>query len=72
MGEDEIFMTRRQGLHAARPGYTFAPPETPARTPLMRSIIRKTLTHPTLALGSAALWGLIELVALNRFWRSGR
>lgn len=38
----------------------------------MRTIIRKTLTHPALALGSAAIWGLIELVALNHSRRSGR
>jgi hypothetical protein len=38
----------------------------------MRTMIRKTLTHPVLALVSTVLWGLIELVALNRFRSSGR
>jgi len=67
--EDEIFMTKRQRPDSAAAGWLFAPPE---RTTPMRTIIRKTLTHPALALGGAALWGLIELVALNRFRRSGR
>lgn len=65
-------MTKRRRLDSAAPGHPFAPPKTPERTTRMRRIIRKTLTHPALALGSAALWGLIELVALNRFRRSGR
>lgn len=65
-------MTKRRSLDSAAPGQLFAPPEIPERTTLMRTIIRKTLTHPALALGSAALWGLIELVALNRFRRPGR
>ena len=38
----------------------------------MRTMIRKILTQPVLALGSTVLWGLIELVALNRFRGSGR
>ena len=36
------------------------------------AIIRKTLTHPALALGSTIIWGLVEFVALNRARRSGR
>jgi hypothetical protein len=39
---------------------------------MMPTIIRKTLTHPALAIGSTVLWGLVELLALNRFRRSGR
>ena len=39
---------------------------------MLRTLIRKTLTHPALALGSTVLWGLIELVALNRFRRGSR
>lgn len=38
----------------------------------MYPAIRKTLTHPVLAIGSTVIWGLIELVALNLFRRSGR
>ncbi len=33
----------------------------------MRSLIRSTMTHPALALGSTVLWGLVEFMAL---WRS--
>ncbi len=32
----------------------------------MRDIIRKTITHPALALGSTLLWGLVEFMALRR------
>ena len=38
----------------------------------MRTTIRKTLTYPILALGSTVIWGLVELVALNRFRRPSR
>lgn len=38
----------------------------------MYKTIRKSLTHPLLALGSTVLWGIIELVALNRRHRPGR
>jgi hypothetical protein len=36
----------------------------------MRSIVHKLLTHPLLALGSTLIWGLVELVALNRLRRT--
>ncbi|WP_428421185.1 hypothetical protein [Methylibium sp.] len=32
----------------------------------MAGLIRQTLTHPALALGSTLLWGAIEFVALCR------
>lgn len=32
----------------------------------MYRAIRKTLSHPALALGSTVLWGIIELIALYR------
>ena len=32
----------------------------------MSDFIRKTVTHPMLALGSTLLWGLIEFIALGR------
>lgn len=32
----------------------------------MASLIRQTLSHPALALGSTVLWGAIEFVALCR------
>jgi hypothetical protein len=35
----------------------------------MRTLVRKLLTHPMLALGSTLIWGLVELVALNRLRR---
>lgn len=38
----------------------------------MSMSLRKTLAHPALALGSTVLWGLIELIALNRFRRFRR
>ncbi|MGE5469547.1 MAG: hypothetical protein ACM3X0_01985 [Bacteroidota bacterium] len=28
--------------------------------------LRKSLTHPALAMGSTLLWGVVELIALNR------
>ena len=31
----------------------------------MYGIIRKTFSHPLLALGSTLLWGLLELIALQ-------
>jgi hypothetical protein len=34
--------------------------------------IQKRLTYPILALSSTVIWGLIELVALNRFRRTGK
>lgn len=38
----------------------------------MYRTIQKSLTHPLLALGSTLLWGVIELVALNRRHRADR
>lgn len=38
----------------------------------MPKLLRKTLNRPLLALASTVLWGLIELVALNRHRRPGR
>jgi len=38
----------------------------------MSMTMRKPLTHPVLALGSTVIWGLIELVALNRLRRNQR
>lgn len=35
----------------------------------MRTTAYKLLTHPLLALGSTLIWGLVELVALNRLRR---
>ncbi|HSG21926.1 MAG TPA: hypothetical protein VLA64_03110 [Azonexus sp.] len=35
----------------------------------MVNILRKTLAHPALAIGSTVLWGIIELVALSRAGR---
>ncbi len=35
----------------------------------MYNILRKTLAHPALAIGSTVLWGIIELVALSRAGR---
>ena len=32
----------------------------------MRDIFRRAITHPALALGSTVLWGVLELVALQR------
>jgi len=40
--------------------------------PAMLKIIRKTITHPSLAIGSTLLWGVIELVALQRSARIAR
>lgn len=37
----------------------------------MSRLIRRTLTHPLLAVGSTLLWGVIELFALNRLRREG-
>lgn len=38
----------------------------------MPAPLRKTPKPSLLALGSAVLWGLIELLALNRYRRPGR
>lgn len=38
----------------------------------MYQTLRKTLAHPLLAIGSTVLWGIIELVALNRPSRAGK
>jgi hypothetical protein len=38
----------------------------------MRKLFRKTITHPTLALGSTVLWGLLEFVALQGVHRTAR
>jgi hypothetical protein len=32
----------------------------------MSTLLRKTITHPALAIGSALLWGLVEAIALQR------
>lgn len=32
----------------------------------MRNIIGRTLFHPALSLGSTLLWGILELIALQR------
>ena len=32
----------------------------------MSDLLRKTISHPALALGSTLLWGLVELLALAR------
>ena len=37
----------------------------------MYKTLQKSLTHPLLALGSTLLWGVVELVALNRRRRPG-
>jgi hypothetical protein len=50
------------------PSYLRATVDPPQRqTAPMRSLIRSTMTHPALALGSTVLWGLVEFMAL---WRS--
>jgi len=38
----------------------------------MYNIFRKTITHPALALGSTVLWGIVELIALQRSHRANR
>lgn len=38
----------------------------------MYKALRKTLAHPLLAIGSTVLWGIVELVALNRPARAGK
>lgn len=38
----------------------------------MHNLIRKTFSHPALAIGSTVLWGIIELLALSRCHRAGR
>ena len=32
----------------------------------MSDFFRRTVTHPVLAIGSTLLWGVVELVALQR------
>ena len=32
----------------------------------MGGLLRKTISHPALALGSTLLWGLVEFLALSR------
>jgi len=32
----------------------------------MKNFFRRTVTHPALAIGSTLLWGLVELLALQR------
>lgn len=39
---------------------------------MMDAIVRKLSASPAAALGGAVLWGLIELVALNRAGRAAR
>lgn len=36
----------------------------------MRMTFRTTVAHPALAIGSAVLWGIVELIALHRARRS--
>jgi hypothetical protein len=31
----------------------------------MRDLLRRTISHPALALGSTLLWGLVEFMALQ-------
>ena len=38
----------------------------------MHELMRKAIAHPALALGSTLLWGLLELVALQRLRRAAR
>lgn len=38
----------------------------------MHNTARRTLGHSLLVLGHAPIWGLIELVAHNRYRRPGR
>jgi hypothetical protein len=38
----------------------------------MLKIVRRTITHPSLAIGSTLLWGVIELLALQRSARMAR
>jgi len=38
----------------------------------MRAIIHKTIFHPTFALVSTLLWGIVEFIALQRSHRSTR
>lgn len=53
-------------------GVAIHPGHFPQRIMPMHTLIRKMLTHPALALGSAVIWGVIEFVALNRLRRSDR
>lgn len=32
----------------------------------MSALIRRTVTHPLLAIGGTLLWGIVELLALQR------
>ncbi|MDB5800542.1 MAG: hypothetical protein JWL63_1481 [Rhodocyclales bacterium] len=41
------------------------------KTPMLKTI-RKTITHPALAISSTLLWGIVEFVALQRSARMGR
>ena len=55
---DEVLMTGASGkLH---------------RTSIMYNTARRTLGHSLLVLAHALIWGLVELVALNRYRRPGR
>jgi hypothetical protein len=39
----------------------------------MSTLLRKTITHPALAIGGALLWGIVELIALQRArWETSR
>ncbi len=38
----------------------------------MLKTIRRSIAHPALAIGSTLLWGVVELVALQRAARTGR
>ncbi|MDK9713155.1 hypothetical protein [Sulfuritalea hydrogenivorans] len=36
----------------------------------MDPTLRRTIAHPAMAIGSALLWGIVELIALHRARRS--
>jgi hypothetical protein len=39
----------------------------------MSMLLRKAITHPALAIGGALLWGIVELIALQRArWETSR
>jgi hypothetical protein len=38
----------------------------------MRQFLRKAVTHPALSIGSVVLWGLFELIALQRSHRADK
>lgn len=36
----------------------------------MNQLLRRTITHPMLAIGSTILWGVVEFIALQRSRRA--